>query len=61
MSNSNINIENANLKYMLENLMAIKKIAEIFKKTLNNETLTTEEKSAYIRQLDDIMNETFSL
>jgi hypothetical protein len=61
MSNSNINIENANLKYMLENRMAIKKIAEILKKTLNNETLTTEEKSAYIRQLDDIMNETFSL
>lgn len=61
MPNSEINIENANVKYMLENRLAIKKVAEILKKFLNDETLTTEEKSAYIKQLDDIMNETFSL
>ena len=61
MPNSEVIIENANVKYMLENRLAIKKIAEILKKLLNNETLTTEEKSAYIQQLGDIMNETFSL
>ena len=61
MQNSNINVENANVKYMLENRLAIKKVAEILKKILNNETLTTENKSVYIKQLDDIMNETSSL
>ncbi len=61
MPNSEISIENANVKYMLENRLAIKKVAEILKKFLNDENLTTEEKSVYIKQLDDIMNETSSL